>query len=32
MCEAGEAGQYKSFVRITIYFAMWYDLRGVQFV
>ena len=30
--EMCEAGRYKSFVRITIYFAMWYYLCGVQFV
>ena len=30
--EMCEAGRYKSFVRITIYSAMWYYLWGVQFV
>ena len=30
--EMCEAVRYKSFVRVTIYFAMWYYLWGVQFV
>ena len=30
--EMCEAGRFKSFVRITIYSAMWYYLWGVQFV